>query len=130
MEQKVSAFSRQALDSRGGSRLGKSLFSLKSNQNAHRPGVVSSNLKSAGKGTDETTKLFQNEEEASKVESESSGQSGPSTASIMKEGGVDAQQVEAIAQILKNDDEDFEFEEATVESRFDSYLDRITKDFD
>jgi hypothetical protein len=31
---------------------------------------------------------------------------------------------------MKNDDEDFEFEEATVETNFVSYLDRITKDFD
>jgi hypothetical protein len=32
--------------------------------------------------------------------------------------------------MLKNEDEDYEFEEATVEVQFDSYLDRVTKDFD
>jgi len=88
-------------------------------------------MKSPGKGTENPSKPVSNEEEATKIESESSGQSGPSTALMTKEGGgLDAQQVEAITQIMKNDDEDFEFEEATVESRFDSYLERITKDFD
>lgn len=52
------------------------------------------------------------------------------TASPLKEGGIDASKIDQIAQILKNDDEDFEFEEATVECKIDSYLDRVTKDFD
>ena len=93
MEQKTSAFSRQALDSRAGSRIGKSLFSLKSNQNSNRSGAVTSYVKGNGsgvKGSEEVSKASYDEESSSKIQSESSGQSGPSTASTMKEGGVDA----------------------------------------
>lgn len=35
-----------------------------------------------------------------------------------------------IETLNKNEEEDFEFEEATVETKNDSYLDRVTKDFD
>ncbi len=38
--------------------------------------------------------------------------------------------IAAIENAFKNDEEDFEFEEATVECKIDSYLDRVTKDFD
>lgn len=65
-----------------------------------------------------------------KRETESNGQSGPSTASSFKETSIDQNSAELISQMLKNEDDDFEFEEATVEVQFDSYLDRVTKDFD
>jgi hypothetical protein len=43
------------------------------------------------------------------------GQSGPSTATSMVEGGLDSAQIGIMTQLMKNEDEDFEFEEATVE---------------
>ena len=65
-----------------------------------------------------------------KTETEINGQAGPSTAFSFKEASVDPTTVDSISQMLKNEDEDFEFEEATAEVQFDSYLDRVTKDFD
>ena len=50
-----------------------------------------------------------------KGESEISGQSGPSTATSIKDGGIDSKQIDMISQLIKNDEDDFEFEEATME---------------
>ena len=133
----ASAQARPALESRGGSRIGKSLFSLKSNQNTNRSGVSSvakvggSLAKAAQEDVTETAKYNTTSDEVlSKRETESNGQSGPSTGSLYKEASIDQTSAELISQMLKNEDEDYEFEEATVEVQYDSYLDRVTKDFD
>ena len=54
--------------------------------------------------------------------------SGPSTALSAKD--FDALSPSSQLMIKSNDEDDFEFEEATAEVRVDSYLDRVTKDFD
>lgn len=123
MEQKTSNFSR--LDSRAGSRIGKSLFSLKT-QTAQRQGTrFGPYIRSQTKEND-TSFNFDN-----------SGQIDVSVTKDMAEINIDGtasqstkQIVATVENLFKNDEEDFEFEEATAEFKIDSYLDRVTKDFD
>lgn len=83
-----SSQARPALESRGGSRIGKSLFSLKSSQYTNRGGV-SSVTKAGGSlpkavqedGIDTVRNNTKSDEGLTKRETESNGQSGPSTAS-------------------------------------------------
>lgn len=81
-------------------------------------------------GVDPLKNNTASEERLPKRDTESNGHSGPSTASSFKDSSNDQNSAELISHMLKSEDEDYEFEEATVEMQYDSYLDRVTKDFD